>query len=233
MDSLAPRLPAGGAFSLRASSNGGRFGQTGISIRRRRWIQELARAPALDTYSEANGWVRQFRERHRADASFTVFDAAVRLWQTDPVACWRMQQDLLAMRGSPHAAALLGALRLTDPAPGALFRGDAEEGSPLEVLARFPPGGRIEIPLASFTSDRRVADLFAWDSGQDDGRTEVVYALREGSRSVRVDVFAPDEIHWREREWYTGGRFVVRNAVVVSGRQVEVTLEQTGAPPAP
>lgn len=70
-------------------------------------------------------------------------------------------------------------------------------------------GASLDLALVSFTSDLVRALEFAWLTEEKDGGTQVVVYLAEGANAVRIDLLAPDEIHWNEREWLCGGRFAV------------------------
>jgi hypothetical protein len=94
------------------------------------------------------------------------------------------------------------------------------------VVQAFPVGLEFDIPLASFSTERAWAEDFAWMAREDGANTEVVFVLLKGSQSVRIDLLAPDDIHYREREWYTSGRFAVVGTRVTSVNAVEVTIEQ-------
>lgn len=128
-------------------------------------------------------------------------------------------------RGDSDARLLMRALEFTGRTAPVLYRGVHDAGDPWSVLHRFPAGFELDIPLASFSSSRLVAEEYAWLNGEDEIGTEVIFTLRACSRAVRVDLLAPDEIHWREREWYSGGRFGVVETSVAAGT-VEVTIEQ-------
>jgi hypothetical protein len=127
-----------------------------------------------------------------------------------------------------EATVLLRALSSAEKTAPELYRGFGERETAWDVLHQYRVGLEFPISLASFSSQRTWADEFAWLARDNGCETEVVFVLREGSKSVRIDVLAPDNIHWREREWYTGGRFAVRAARMTSKRVVEVTIEQTG-----
>lgn len=97
------------------------------------------------------------------------------------------------------------------------------------MVARYALGSRFDLALVSFTSDYVRALEFAWRTQEASGGTEVVYILREGAHAVRIEVLAPDEIHWREREWLTGGRLIVYSATYLHDEgRVEVHLTQEG-----
>lgn len=94
------------------------------------------------------------------------------------------------------------------------------------MLQRYPAGSEFDLALASFSSDRALASEFAWLACDGGHSIEVVFELRANSRSVRIDVLAPDHIHWREREWFSGGRFVVVDPRIASDEMVEIVIEQ-------
>lgn len=123
---------------------------------------------------------------------------------------------------------MMGALAAAQASAPKLYRGTSAAETAPELLRRLPAGFEPDIPLASFTSSRVVAEEFAWVHVDQESATEVLFLLHSGSRAVRVDLLAPDEIHWLEREWYSGGRFVVVETRVTTPGCVEVSIEQKG-----
>lgn len=189
------------------------------------WVEELNSAPTTGHYQ----WASEFRRRNRSPEIRAFLDA-IEKWQTDPDLCQAFKVDardiLSGGPGSPEASILLKALAAAVRTAPELYRGAGASGTVWSVLQRYPVGSDFDIALASFSSDRGVASEFAWlacDSGQN---VEVVFVLQAGSRSVRIDVLAPDHIHWREHEWFSGGRFAVIDTRVVSDEMVEILIEQ-------
>jgi hypothetical protein len=189
------------------------------------WVEELNSAPVAGHYQ----WASEFRRRNRSPES-RAFLAAVEKWQTDPNLCDAFKADardiLSGGPGSTEALILLKALAAAGRTAPELYRGVGASGTVWSVLQHYPTGYEFDLALASFSSDPGVATEFAWlacDSGQN---IEVVFVLQAGSRSVRIDVLAPDHVHWREREWVSGGRFAVIDTRVISDEMVEILIEQ-------
>lgn len=176
----------------------------------------------------ARATAAETRRAYRNHPAFVRFDRLVHDWITNPGRCVELKHkafNLLASgEESEDARLLLQVLARADLDAPELYRGFSEEAEPWSILEKFAPGRQFDLALASFSSDRLEAENFAWIHAEGDA-TEVVFVLRAGSQAVRIDVFAPDQIHWREREWYTGGRFRVV-AARRSPTGVEITLEQ-------
>jgi len=158
--------------------------------------------------------------------------AAASRWQTDWVFCESLHVAADAViRGEPgheQARVLLAAIADAGPTAPPLFRGFALPLREWEVLSEYRVGAQIDLALVSFTTEFMQACEFAWVQGQDGG-TEVVLFLEGGASAVRIDLLAPDEIHWREREWLSGGRFVVTASEYVSdANRVELRISQEG-----
>ncbi|MBW3629926.1 MAG: hypothetical protein KY464_11590 [Gemmatimonadetes bacterium] len=189
------------------------------------WVEELNSAPTGGHYQ----WAAEFRRRNRSP-EFRAFLAAVEKWQTDPDLCDAFKahaRDILSGgRGSTEALIMLKALAAAAPTAPELYRGDGEPGTVWSVLQHYPTGYEFDLALASFSSDRGLASEFAWLARDSGHNVEVVFVLQAGSRSVRIDVLAPDHIHWREREWFSGGRFAVLDSRLASDEMVEIVIEQ-------
>jgi hypothetical protein len=189
------------------------------------WVEELNSAPATAHFQ----WAAEFRQRNRSP-EFSAFVDAVEKWQTDPDLCNAMKADardiLSGEPGSLEASILLKAVAAAGRTAPELYRGVGASGTVWAVLQHYPAGNEFDIALASFSSNRGVASEFAWLACDSRDNVEVVFVLKAGSCSVRIDVLAPDHIHWREREWFSGGRFAVVNTRVVSDEMVEILIEQ-------
>jgi hypothetical protein len=174
-------------------------------------------------------WASEFRRRNRSP-EFRAFVDAIDKWQTDPDLCNAMKADardiLSGGPGSLEASMLLKAVAAAGPAAPELYRGVGASGTVWSVLQHYRAGDEIDIALASFSSDRGVASEFAWLACDNGHNVEVVFVLQAGSRSVRIDVLALDHVHWREREWFSAGRFAVIDTRVVSDEMVEILIEQ-------
>lgn len=196
--------------------------------KRFRWVPELNAAP----HDAPRSWGAKFRSRHRSTGEFREFLETIGRWQLDPSACTALQEQALRIiageRISSEAIILLRALASADQTAPELYRGIATPEAAWAVVHQYPTGSHFDIGLASFSMQRSWAEEFAWMAKQSEGDTEVVFTLRPGSQSIRLDVLAPDDVHWREREWYTGGRFAVLDTRVLAGPKVEIIVEQTG-----
>lgn len=172
----------------------------------------------------------RLRARYRHDRNFVEFAKTIAEWISDPDRCLELKGEVRELvstgKGTRQARSLLRALVEAHSTAPELYRGVGESLSVWDALQLFPPGRTLDLPLASFSADRARAEEFAWLRVEEGADTEVLFVLRAGSKAVRIEVLAPDHIHWREREWYTGGRFVVEDARVVTHAQVEVTLRQ-------
>lgn len=197
------------------------------------WLDALNDAPPADSYFEAHAILRTLWSRFGDDVEFRAFARAVLRWQTDFAACAEIHAGTDALirgeKGTADARSLLHAVADAGAAAPALYRGFAEPFHPWEVVSKYAAGSRVDLALVSFTSEFDRALEFAWLTQENDGGTEVVFLLREGAHAVRIELMAPDEIHWREREWLTGGRFVVTAAAHrAEVDRVEVQLTQEG-----
>jgi len=196
------------------------------------WIHALNTSPPCNTFSLSRHRCREIREQFGDDSEYKRFVAVATRWQTDWEFCGELHMCADAViRGEPgheQARALLAAIADAGPVAPPLFRGFALPMREWEVLAEYHAGARIDLALVSFTTEFLRACEFAWVQGQDGG-TEVVLYLDEGANAVRIDLLAPDEIHWREREWLSGGRFVVTASEYVSDcNRVELRVAQEG-----
>ncbi|HEY7769614.1 hypothetical protein [Longimicrobium sp.] len=189
------------------------------------WVEELNSAPATAHYQ----WASEFRRRNRSPELHAFLDA-IEKWQTNPDLCKAMKADarvvLSGGPGSLEASILLKAVASAGGTAPELYRGVGASGTVWAVLQHYHAGTEFDIALASFSSDRGVASEFAWLACDSGHNVEVVFVLQAGSCSVRIDVLAPDHIHWREREWFSGGRFAVVDTRVVSDEMVEILIEQ-------
>lgn len=197
------------------------------------WLLELNGAPPFDRYLDAVRWCFQFRRRHASNPEFASFLSVVGRWQTDPATCRDLKRQAVHFTHGGVAVGadvriLLRALAVDHLHVPELYRGTFRRGSERDVAARFPVNSDLVIPLTSFSSNRLIAEEFSWINAEKGIDTEVLLVLQAGSSAVRLDVLAPDEIHWREREWYSGGRYTVADAFVASKGRVEVVIEQKG-----
>jgi hypothetical protein len=197
------------------------------------WIDALNSAAATESFAQAREFAHTLWATFASDHEFRAFARAVRLWQTDFTACADIRRCANALvrreRGSREALCLLTAIAAAPPEAPMLYRGLAEPFPYWEVLARYMPGSTVDISVASFTSEYLRALEFAWLAQEANGGTEVVFLLRQGANAVRIDLLAPDDIHWREREWLTGGRLIVDSAAYLHEEErVEVELTQEG-----
>lgn len=186
------------------------------------WVDALNSSPACDTFSLARRRYRELLQSFGADPEFTVFHHAVRQWQTDWIACseFHVAADAiirgLDTRQRDDIRSLLRAIASARPVAAPLFRGFALPFHPWEILAEYPQGAFLDMALVSLTSDLNRALEFAWLAEDGEEGTQVVMYVAEGANAVRIDLLAPDEIHWREREWLSGGRFRITQSEYLS-----------------
>lgn len=198
------------------------------------WLHALNSSPPCDSFTLARRRAREIGAEFGDDPEYRRFERAVYLWQTDWDACGALRASAGAVlngeEGHDHTRALLNAVEHASPVAPHLYRGWSLPMLEWEIISEFPVGASIDQPLVSFTSELAWAFEFAWVSqGNSDG-TEVVMHLEPGASAVRIDLLAPDEIHWREREWISGGRFVItRSEYVADAGRVEMTVVQEGA----
>jgi hypothetical protein len=195
------------------------------------WVQAHNSAPPCDTFWLARRHCREIRNEFEADAEYGRFVEAVVRWQTDWEFCGELRAAADAVvrgeAGHEEARLLLAAIAEAGPIAPPLYRGFAQP-SEWEILTEYHVGARIDLALVSFTTDFSRACEFAWVQAGDGG-TEIVVHLQEGAHAMRIDLLAPDEIHWREREWLSGGRFVVTTSEYVSEfNRVEIRIAQEG-----
>jgi hypothetical protein len=198
------------------------------------WLHALNSSPPCDTFALARRRAREIRAQFGDDPEFRRFEQAVAVWQTN----WEICRQLYAaaealLREYPvqgDARTLLRAVALAAPRATHLYRGTWLNLTAWEVLAEYAVGAQLNLPLASFTSEFKQACEFAWLARDDEDGTEIVICLEPGARAVRIDLLAPDEIHWREREWISGGRFLITaNEYLPEEHRVELTVVQEGA----
>lgn len=199
-----------------------------------RWLHALNSSPPCDTFALARRRAREIRTEFSDDPGFQRFEQAVAVWQTNWEACGQLHAAAEALlRGAPghgDARVLLQTVALADPDAPRLHRGTWLHRPASDILADWPAGAHLNLPLASFTSEIDWACEFAWLAGDDEDGTEIVLCLEPGARAVRIDLLAPDEIHWREREWISGGRFLITASEYLSvEHRVELTVVQEGA----
>ncbi|HEU4562591.1 MAG TPA: hypothetical protein VFS20_32475 [Longimicrobium sp.] len=199
-----------------------------------RWLHALNSSPPCDTFALARRRAKEIRSQFGHDPEFRQFEQAVYVWQTDAEGCSRLRAAAAALpRGEvahENARVLLRTVAQASPDAPRLYRGMWVRITEWEVLAEATVGAHVDIALASFTSEFNWALDFAWLGSDDEEGTEVVLCLEPGAQAVRNDLLAPDEVHWRAREWITGGRFLVTASGYLSNEgRVELSLVHEGA----
>jgi hypothetical protein len=177
------------------------------------WLGALNSSGTYASFPLARSRGREIRKAFGGDPEFREFSEAVFRWQTDWAACAELHVAADAVirgeEGHPDARSLLHAIARAGPGAPALFRGFALPFRAWEIVAEYHVGATLDLALVSFTSDLNRALEFAWLAEEKDEGTQVVLYLAEGANAVRIDLLAPDEIHWKEHEWLCGGRFAI------------------------
>lgn len=129
-----------------------------------------------------------------------------------------------------RADALLRAIREApeDWAPETLYRGMSVQGSLESVLAKYQPGGKVDLSLTSFTSDRSVAVRFQQMTAKAKTTRVMVELVGEGKRTLPIQDLPKDRRLWREKEWVTAGRYEVVEAKRAPGGGILVRMRQVG-----
>lgn len=98
----------------------------------------------------------------------------------------------------------------TVPVPPHLYRGMAVRGSVDEVMARYAPGKHIDMSLASYSTDRKIAEGYAEKTRQAGyGGTKVFMDWEGGGHALPIEKLSPNNTLFSEHEWLTNGRFEV------------------------
>lgn len=195
------------------------------------WLHALNSSPPCDSFALARRRCRELRTEYGDLPAYLHFERVVLEWQTEWDVCGELhaaaEAALRGEAGHDDARALLDAVAHAGPVAPRLYRGIWLPVPEWEAVAQAGVGSTLDLPLASFTSEYCWACEFAWLARNEAPGTEIVMSLEPGAKAVRIDLLAPDEIHWREREWITAGRFLVTASEYVSENdRVELTIVQ-------
>lgn len=129
---------------------------------------------------------------------------------------------------------LLGAIGNSDAGDQTLFRGMVIPGNLEDVLARYTAGTDLDLSLASFSSDKKLAQGFS-EKGAGQKVTAktttpvLIEWVGEGKRALPIQNLAKSRIFWDEKEWVGAGRYRVTGTRTVKRGGVQtvvVTIEQ-------
>jgi SPP1 gp7 family putative phage head morphogenesis protein len=135
-------------------------------------------------------------------------------------------EDVRAGRSrDPEALAFWNAVADHAAPTPTLHRGISLAASPADVLKQYRKGGEFDMTLSSFSSDSKVADIFALEERWD-RPTQVIFRLREGGRALKVENLSGFAT-FDEREWIAAGRFRVVSAKKSGKDRVVIEIEQT------
>ena len=114
------------------------------------------------------------------------------------------------------------AIAFAPPESPTLYRGMSLKNS--SDFTRFTtPGNRITMGPSSFSSEHGMATSFMRGGGQ-----EIMFRLSANSRALNIEGIGSAAFR-HEREWITGGEFIVRSVDRTSLPWTVVDIEQTGS----
>ena len=142
----------------------------------------------------------------------------------------RLAGETIDATSAARADALLTAIREapTDWAPDTLYRGMSVSGSLDNVLAKYQPGGTVDLSLTSFSSDRKVAKRFQAMTAKAKTTRVMVELVGDGKRTLPIQDLPKDRRLWREKEWVTAGRYEIVDAKRSPDGGVLVRMRQVG-----
>jgi len=124
---------------------------------------------------------------------------------------------------------LLGAINSSE-ADRPIYRGMVIPGELDEVLARYSAGDRVDLSLASFTSDRKTAVEFSTTSAgkrvQTKRNTPVVLEVVGRAHALPIENISPSGTFAQEREWITSGRYRVKESRVAKRGGADTVVVQ-------
>lgn len=130
----------------------------------------------------------------------------------------------------------LSALGRSDAGERNLFRGMSIPGDIEEVAARYKAGDDIDLSLASFTTDRRLAQEFTLKgAGQKVRAAKKTPVLVEwvggGKRALPIEKLSKSRVFANEKEWVGAGRYAIEGVKRTKRNGVEtvvLTIRQKG-----
>ena len=142
----------------------------------------------------------------------------------------RLAGETIDATSAARADALLTAIREapTDWAPETLYRGMSVPGSVDSLLAKYQPGGTVDLSLTSFSSDRKVAKRFQQMTAKARTTRVMVELVGDGKRTLPIQDLPKDRRLWREKEWVTAGRYEIVDAKRSPDGGVLVRMRQVG-----
>lgn len=128
----------------------------------------------------------------------------------------------------------LSAVGRSDAGDRNLFRGMSIPGDIEEVAARYRPGDDLDLSLASFSTDKKLAQDFtlkgAGKKVRGATRTPVfVEWVGGGKRALPIEKLSKSRVFANEKEWVGAGRYTIEGTRRVKVRGVEtvvVTIRQ-------
>lgn len=188
------------------------------------WIQEICNAPRFARFTDAQQWAAALDARFHADPEYRAFRNTVHEWQEgDHVEIRLATDDVIAgRRWDARTQRLLRVLAEATIEAPELFRGIA---LPIDADLEAEFGRDVDIfpQLCSFTTSIEEAEFRA-AKGRDRGRIGVVFRLEAGARAIPIENLSYREDLWKEREWYTSGRFVGMGLDRQAGGMVSVRI---------
>jgi hypothetical protein len=130
----------------------------------------------------------------------------------------------------------LSALGRSDAGDRNLFRGMSIPGDIGEVAARYKVGDDLDLSLASFTTDRKLAQEFTLKgAGQKVRAAKKTPVLVEwvggGKRALPIERLSKSRVFANEKEWVGAGRYAIEGVKRVKRNGVEtvvLTIRQKG-----
>lgn len=131
---------------------------------------------------------------------------------------------------------LLGAIKQTNAGERALWRGMVIPGDTTSVLSRYRAGGDLDLSLASFTTDKKIATGFSEKgAGQrvtGTTRTPVVVEwIGTTKHALPIENLSKSRVFATEREWIGAGSYKIATVKTVkrAGKEtVVMQIEQVG-----
>lgn len=123
----------------------------------------------------------------------------------------------------------LSALGRSDAGDRNLFRGMSIPGDMDEVAARYKAGDDLDLSLASFSTDKKLAQDFTLKGAGQKVRGKIktpvlVEWVGGGKRALPIEKLSKSRVFANEKEWVGAGRYTIENARRVKRNGVETLV---------
>lgn len=123
----------------------------------------------------------------------------------------------------------LSALGRSDAGDRNLYRGMSIPGAIEDVAARYEAGGNLDLSLASFSSDKKLAQDFTIQGAGQKVRGKVktpvlVEWVGAGKRALPIEKLSKSRVFANEKEWVGAGRYVIDGVKRVKRAGVETLV---------